>query len=200
MHTAGIPVHTTGWHLDSHSWRPSPLRCWPSPPTWLQSSSSQLALTVQWEKLPLTVPCPWQQSFHWPLNTTLVTTETSLCQQYSQSCGFFSSRVRMSELDHEEGWAPKSGCFRIVVLEKTLESPLDSKQIKPVSPEGNQPWIFTVMTDAEAEAPILWPPEAKSWFIGKDLDAGKDWGQDEKGVTEDEMVIWHHQLNGHGFE
>ena len=86
------------------------------------------------------------------------------------------------------------------MLEKTLESPLDSKDIKPVNPKGNQHWIFIERTDAEAEAPILWPPYMKSWLIGKDPDAGKDWGQETKGVTEDEMVGWHHRLNGHEFE
>ena len=86
------------------------------------------------------------------------------------------------------------------MLEKTLESPLDSKEIKPVHPKGNQPWIFIGRTDAEAETPILWPPDAKNWLIGKDLDAGKDWGQEEKGVTEDEMVGWHHQLDKHELE
>ena len=89
--------------------------------------------------------------------------------------------------------------FWIVVLEKTLESPLDSKEIKPVNPKGNQPWIFTGRTDAEAEAAILWPPDVKSWLIGKDSDAGEDWGQEEKGVTEDEMIGWHHRFNGHEF-
>ena len=88
----------------------------------------------------------------------------------------------------------------IVVLEKTLESPLDSKEIKPVNPKGNQPWIFIGRTDAEAEAPILWSPDVKSQPIGKDPDAGKDWGQEEKGVIEDEMVGWHHWLSGHEFE
>ena len=106
----------------------------------------------------------------------------------------------MWELDHKEGWAPKNWCFRTVVLEKTLESPLDSKEIKLVNPKGNQPWIFFGRTDAEAEAPILCPPAAKSGFIGKDPDAGKDWRQEEKGTTEDEMVGWHHWLNGHEFE
>ena len=87
-----------------------------------------------------------------------------------------------------------------MVLEKTLESALDSKKIKPVHPKGNQPWIFIGRTDAEAEAPILWPPDAKSWLIGKDPDAGNDWGQEKKGITENEMVEWHHRLNGHEFE
>ena len=104
------------------------------------------------------------------------------------------------ELDHKEGWAPKNWCFWTVVLEKTLEIPLDWKEIKAVNPKGNQPWIFIGMTDAEAEAPILWPPDAKSWHIGKVPDAGKDWGQKEKRTTEDNMVGWHHWLKGHEFE
>ena len=106
----------------------------------------------------------------------------------------------MWELDHKEGWAPKNWCFQIMVLEKTLKSPLDCKEIKPVHPKGNQPWIFTGRTDAKAEAPTLWPPDVKSRLIGKDPDAGKDWGQEEKGTAEDEMVGWHHWLNGHEFE
>ena len=118
----------------------------------------------------------------------------------SQSYGFPNSSIRMWELDHEEGWAPKNWCFAIVVVEKTLESPLSSKEIKPVNRKGDQPWIFIGRTDAEAEAPILWPPNAKNWLIVKDPDAGKDWGQEEKGMTEDEMVGWHHWLNGHEFE
>ena len=118
----------------------------------------------------------------------------------SQSYGLSSSHVQMWELDHKEGWAPKNWCFWTAVLEKTLESPLDGEEIKPVNPKGNQPWIVIVRTDAEVEAPILWPPDAKSQLIGKDPDAGKDWGQEEKGTTEDEMVGWHHWLNGHEFE
>ena len=106
----------------------------------------------------------------------------------------------MWELDHKEGWAPKNWCFWTVVLEKTLESPLDSKEIKSVNPKGNQLWIFIERTDAEAEAPILWPPDAKSQLIGKDPDAGKDWRQEEKGAIEDKMVRWHHRLNGHEVE
>ena len=113
---------------------------------------------------------------------------------------FSSSHVRMWGLNHKQGWVPKNWCFPTVVLEKTPESPLDSKEIKPVNPKGNQPWIFTGRTDAEAEAPILWSPDAKSWLIGKDSDAGKDWRQEEKGITKDEMVGWHDQLNGHEFE
>ena len=105
----------------------------------------------------------------------------------------------MWELYHKEGWAPKNRCFQTMVLEKTLESPMDTKEIKPASPKGNQSWLFTVKTDAEAEAPILWPPDAKSQLIGKDPDAGKDWGQEERRVTEDE-VGWHHWLSGCEFE
>ena len=113
-----------------------------------------------------------------------------------QSYGFSSSHVWMWELDHKEGWAPRNWCFWTVVLEKTLESPLDRKEIKPVNPKGNKSWVFTGRTDAEAEAPILWPPDVKSWLIGKDPDAGRDWEHKKKGATEAEMVGWHH----HEFE
>ena len=119
---------------------------------------------------------------------------------YSQSDGFSSHHVRMWGLDQKEGWAPKNWCFWTVVLEKTLESPLGSKEIKPVNPKGNQPWIFIGRTDAKAEAPKLWLSEVKSQLIWKDPDAGKDWRQKEKGATEDEMAGRHHWLNGHEFE
>ena len=99
---------------------------------------------------------------------------------------------------NKESWAPKNRCFWTVLLEKTLESPLDCKEIQPVNPKGNQSWIFIRRTDAEAEAPVIWPPDGKNWVIRKDPDAGKDWRQ-EKGMTEDEMVGWHHWLNGHEF-
>ena len=116
---------------------------------------------------------------------------------YSQSYGFSSSHIQMWELDHKEGWVPKNWCFWTVGLGNTLESPLDCKKIKPISPKGNQLWIFIGRTDAETEAPILWPPDAKSQLIGKDPDAGKDWGQEVKGVTEDDLVgQHHHQLSG----
>ena len=105
----------------------------------------------------------------------------------------------MWELDYKESWAPKNWCFGIVVLEKTLESPLNCKEIQPVHPKGNQSWVFIGRTNVEAETPILWPPDVKNWLIWKDPDAGKDLGQEEKGTTEDEMVRWHHRLNGHGF-
>ena len=106
----------------------------------------------------------------------------------------------MWELDYKESWAPKNWYFWTVVLEKTLESPLDCKEIQPVHPKGNQSWIFIWRTDAVAETPILWLPDAKSWLIWKDPEAEKDWGQEEKGTTEDEMVGWHHQLNERKFE
>ena len=106
----------------------------------------------------------------------------------------------MWELDHKESWVLKNWCFWIVVLEKTLKSPLNCKEIQPVHPKRNQSWIFIGMTAAEAETPILWSPDAKNWFIGKDPDAGKDWRRGEKGTTENEMVGWHHRLNRHEFE
>ena len=102
--------------------------------------------------------------------------------------------------DCKEGWVPKNWCFWTVVVEKTLESPLDCKEIQPVNPKGNQSWIFIGRTDVEAQTPILWPPDAKNWLTGKDSDAGKNWRREEKGTTEDEMVGWHHRLDGHEFE
>ena len=113
----------------------------------------------------------------------------------SQSYGFSSSHVWMWELDHKEGWVPKNWCFWTVALEKTLESPLGCKEIQPVYPKGNQSWIFIGRTDSEGEALIFWPPDVKNWLIRKDHDARKDWRQEEKGMTEDEMVGWHHRLN-----
>ena len=106
----------------------------------------------------------------------------------------------MWESDCEKSWVLKNWCFWTVVLEKTLESLLDCKDIQPVHSEGNQPWYFFERTDAKAETPVLWPPHAKSWLIGKDSEGGRDWGQEEKGTTEDEMAGWHHQLNGREFE
>ena len=103
-------------------------------------------------------------------------------------------------MDHKESWAPKNWCFWTVVLEKTLESPLDSKEVKPVSSKGNQSWILIGRTDAKVEAPILWLPDVKNWLLRKDPDAGKDWRQEEKGTTEDQMIGCHHWLNGHEFE
>ena len=117
----------------------------------------------------------------------------------SQGYGFSNSHVWMWELNYKESWVQKNWCFWTVVLEKTLESPLDCKEIQPVHHLGDWSWVFNGRTDAEADTPILWPPDAKSWLIWKDPDSGKDWRQEEKGMTEDEMVGWHHWLNGHGF-
>jgi len=118
----------------------------------------------------------------------------------SQNYGFSSSHVWMWELNYKEGWALKNWCFWTVVLGKTLESPLDCKEIQPVNPQRNQSWIFIGRTDAEAKTPILCPPDVKNWLIGKDPDAGKDWRREKNGMTEDEMVGWHHWLGGHEFE
>ena len=115
----------------------------------------------------------------------------------SQSYGFSSSHVWMWELGYKESSAPKNWCFWTVVLEKTFESPLDCKEIQPVHPKGDQSWVFICRTNVEAETPILWPPHEKSWLIEKDPDAGRDWGWEEKGTTEDEMAGWHHRLDGH---
>ena len=165
------------------SWAPKSLQsdCW-----WLQPWN--------WKML-----APWKKSYdksrqcikkhrHYFAN------KGPSCQSY----GFSSSHVWVSELDHKESWVLKNWCFW--TLEKTLESPLDCKEIKPVSRKGNQSWIVIGRTDAEAEAPILWPPDAKNWHFGKNPDAGKDWSREEKGMTEHEMVGWHHQLNGHESE
>ena len=117
----------------------------------------------------------------------------------SQGYVFSSGHIWMWELDYKESWAQKNICFWTVVLEKTLESPSDCKEIQPVHPKGNQSWVFIGRTDVEAETPVLWPPDVKSWLTGKDPDARKDWGQEEKGMIEDEIVGCHHQLNGHEF-
>ena len=117
----------------------------------------------------------------------------------SQTYDFSSSQVWMWELDYKESWALKKWCFWTVVLEKSVQSLLDYQEIKAVNPKGNQSWILIGSTDAEAETPILWPPDAKNWLLGRDPDAGKDWRQEETGMTEDEMVGWHHRFDGHEF-
>ena len=124
---------------------------------------------------------------------------TNKCS-YSQSCGFSSSHAEIWELNQKENWALENWCFWTVVLEKTLENPLDCKDIKPVNPKGNQSCIFIGMFEAEAEAPILWPPDVKNWLIGKDPHAGKDWRQEDKGMAEDEMVGWNHWRDRYEFE
>ena len=139
------------------------------------------------------MPAPWKKSYDQPRQ------HINKQRHYfankgpsSQSCGFSSSHVWMWELDHKEIWAPKNWCFWTVVLEKTLESPLDCKEIQTVHPKGNQSWIFTGRIDVEGETPILWPPDVTTQLTGKDTDGKKDWRQEEKGTTEDEMVGWHH--------
>ena len=133
------------------------------------------------------------------LDRVLKSRDTTLpTKVHSQSYGFSSSHIWLWELDRKESWAPKNWCFWTVVLENTLERPLGRKEIKSLNPKGNQPWIFTRRTETEAETPILWPPNEKSQLIVKGLRAGKDWRQ-KKQVTEDEMVGWHHRLNGHEF-
>ena len=118
----------------------------------------------------------------------------------SQGYGFSCGHVWMWDLDYKESWAPKNWCFWTVELAKTLESLLDCKEIQPVHPKGDQSWVFIGRTDVEAETPVLWPPDVKSWLIWKDPDAGKDWGEEEKGMREDEMAGWHHRLDEHEFE
>ena len=132
---------------------------------------------------------PWKKSYDQPgqnLKNYFVNKGPS-----SQSYGFSSNHVWMWELDYKESWVLKNWCFWTVVLEKTIESPLDYKEIQPVSPKGNQSWVFIGRTNAEAEMPILWPPDVKNWLVWKDPDAGKDWRLEEKGTTEDEMLGWH---------
>ena len=150
-----------------------------------------------WNKRKLT---PWKKSYGQPREH--IKKQRHFCWQVPsiQSYGFSSSPVWIWELDYKESWAPKNGCYWTVVLEKTPESPLDCKEIQPVHPKGNQSWIFIGRTDAEAETPILWSPDANNWLIGKDPDARKDWRWEEKEEIEDEMVGWHHWLRGHEFE
>ena len=137
----------------------------------------------------------------WPTQTAYLKAETLFVKKglSSQGYGFSSGYVWMWELDYEESWAPKNWCFWTVLLEKTLESPLDCKENQPVHSKRDQSWVFFGRNDAEAETPVLWSPHVNSWLIGKYPDAGRDWGQEEKGTTEDEMVGWHHRLDGHEF-
>ena len=161
-------------------------------PTLLRKFNLGLAMETQGTFSLVCISFPWQWEVY-----SYVWAGKGL---YRQSYGFSSSHVLMWELDNKRGWVPKNWCLRIVVLEKTPESPLGSKDIKSVNPKGNQPWIFIGRTDAKLEAPILWPPDAKSQLIGKEPVVGKDWRQEEKGITEDEMAGWHHRLNEHEFE
>ena len=144
--------------------------------------------------------CPWKKSYDQPKQHIKKQRHYFADKVlYSQICGFSSSYIWMWELDHKERWALRNWCFWTVVLEKTLEGPLDCREIQPVHPKGNRSWIFIGRTDAEAETRILWPFD-ENWLHGKDPDAGKDWRQEEKGMREDEMVGWHHWLDGHEFE
>ena len=171
----------TSWQIDGKTTETVRLFSWAPKSPWTVTADMKLKDTCSLEeKL-------WKPREHMKKQRHYFA-DRGLC---SQSYGFSSTHVWMWELDHKEGWAPNSWCFWNVVLEKILESPfLDCKKIKPVSPKGNQSWIFTGRTHAEAEAPILWPPDMKSWLIRKA--SGKAWRQEEKGMTEDEMVGWHH--------
>ena len=173
--------------------------------------SAQLFLLLVFHHLIMLFPILWDGSVKWEndwINQAIICVfflEGScwialMGEGFYLSDGFSSGHVWMWELDYKESWALKNWCSWTVVLEKTLESPLDCKEIQPVHPRGDQSWIFIGRTDAETETPILWPPDAKNWLVGKDPDAGKDWRQEEKGTAEDEMVGWHHWLNGHEFE
>ena len=152
-----------------------------------------------WNKKTL---APWKKSYDQPRQQHIKKQRHYFANKYlsSQSYGFSGSHVWMWELDCEESWALSNWSFRTARLEKTFASPLDCEEIQPVHPKGDQSWVFIGRTEAEAEAPILWPPDEKSWLIGKDPDAGKYWRQKEKGTAEDEMVAWHPWLNGHEFE
>ena len=144
---------------------------------------------------------PWKESYDQPRQHIKMQRHYFASKGPShQGYGFSSGHVWMWELDYKEGWVLKNWGFWTVVLEKTLESPLDCREIEPVHPKGNQSWIFTGRTDTEVETPILWPADSKNWLIWKDPDAEKGWRQEEKGTTADEMVGWHHRLDGHEFE
>ena len=145
--------------------------------------------------------CSLEEKWEWTLLCIKKQSITLLTKVWTIKATVFPVvKYGLWQLDHREGWAPKNWCFQTVVLENTFESSSDSKEIKPVNPKGNQPWIFIGRTDAEAKAPILWPPDVKSWLTGKEPDARKDWEQEEEGATEDEMIGWNSQLNGQEFE
>ena len=150
--------------------------------------------------------CSHEIKRYWPLGRRAMTNLDSILKSRDITLSTKVSLVKamvllgvMYRREYKESWVLKNWCFWTVVLEKILESLLDCKEIQPVNSKGNQSWIFIGRTDAEAETPILWPPDAENWLIWKDPDSGKDWGQEEKGMTEDEMVGWHHRVNGHGF-
>ena len=160
---------------------------------WVPKSLQMMTLAMK-----LKLPVPWKTSYDQPRQHIKKQRHYTVNKGLSNhSYGFSRSHVWTWELDYKESWGSKNWCFWTVVLEKTLESPLNSEAVQPVHPKINQSWIFIGRTDAEAETPMLWPPVAKNWLIGKDPDAGKDWRQDEKGTTE---VGWHQWLNEHEFE
>ena len=185
---ASSPI--TSWEIEGKQWK----QC----QTLFFGAPKSLQMVTAAMKLKDT---PWQESYDRPRQHIKRQRHYFVHKGLSsQGYGFSSSHVWMWELDYKESWALKNWCFWTVVLERILESPLDCKEIQPVHSKGDQSWVFTGRTDVEAETPILWPHHAKNWLIGKDSDAGRDWGQEEKGMTEDEMVGWHHRLNGHEFE
>ena len=190
-HQASCPSPTPGACSNS-----CPLSQWCHPTI----SSSVIPFSSSLQSFPASRSFPMSQFFaSGDQNIGVLHAHIYVCLS-SQGYGFSYGHVWMWELDCEEGLAPKNWCFWTVVLEKTLESPLDCKEIQPVHSEGDQPWVFFGGNDAKAETPVLWPPHAKSWLIGKDSDAGRDWEQEEKGMTEDEMTGWHHQFDGCEFE
>ena len=140
---------------------------------------------------------PWKESYDQPRQH--IKKQRHYFANKGPSSQSYGSHVSMWELDYKESWAPKNWRFGTVVLEETLESPLDCKEVQSVHPKRDESWLFTGRTNVEAETPIIWPIDVKNWLIWKDPDAGKDWEQEENGTTEDEMVGWHHQLNGHEF-
>ena len=163
--------------------------------SWAPKSLQMLTVALKLKKF-----APWKKSYD--KHSILKSKQRQYFADkdtFSQSYSFSCSHVWMWELDYKESWELKNWCFWTVVLEKILERPLDNKEIRPVHPKGNQSWIFIGRTGAKAETPVLWPPDAKRWLIGKDPDAGKDWRQEEKGPTEDEVVGWHNWLSGHNF-
>ena len=197
----GLP--SMGSHRVGHDWSDlvvavaQRVKCLPAMwETWVRSPSRDHALekvmashssTLAWK-------IPWTEEPAWPKAIG----KQSIASKGPKLC-FSSGHVWIWELDYKESWTLKNWCFWTVVLEKTIESPLDCKEIQPVHPKGDQSWVFSGRTDAEAETPKLWPPDVKNWLIGRDPDSGKNWKQ-ETGMTEDETVGWHHQLNGHEFE
>ena len=175
---------TTSWQIDGKQWQ---ILFWGTP------KSLQMVTTTM--KLKDT---PWEKSYDQPRQHIIKQRHYFANKGLtSQGYGFSNSHVWMWELDYKESWVPNNWCFWTVLLEKTLESPLDCKEIQSVHPKGSQSWIFIGRTDVEAETPILWLPDAKNWLIWKDPDAGRDWRWEENGMTEDEMVGWHHWLDGH---